>query len=128
MIHTHKWDKAGLWFSGICAVHCLVTPLLILLLPVAEHHFDNHFIHLFIALFVVPVGLVAFLSGYKRHKNQKILGLGLLGLLLVTSAAILPHDWIHLHAFELDVVTIPGSFLLLWAHWKNRQTCELSHS
>lgn len=118
---TDRWDKIGIFLSGLCAVHCLVTPLLLLTLPVLGQAFEEESVHLIMALFVAPVGGFAFWSGYKHHKKAKVLALGILGILLIAGASVAPHSWVEF--FGHDLITIFGSILLISAHVLNRRAC-----
>ena len=120
-VQTEKWDRIGLFLSGLCAIHCLATPLLVLSLPVLGEFFHQEWVHLTLALFVVPVGVFAFWSGYKHHHQTRVLALGLLGLFLVAGASVVPHEWVEFR--EHDVVTIAGSIFLIAAHLLNRRAC-----
>lgn len=122
---TERWDKIGLFLSTLCAIHCLATPLLVLALPVLGEVFHEEWVHILMALFVVPVGLYAFWSGYKHHRQAKVLGLGIVGLLLVGGASVMPHELHHevVEALGYDVFTIGGSVLLIVAHLLNRRAC-----
>lgn len=118
---TDIWDRLGIFLSSLCALHCLATPLLLLALPMAGEFFESEWIHLGMALFVVPVGLFAFLSGYKHHRQKGVLSLGILGILLVAGASFLPHELVEVG--EFDVVTIAGGLVLVLAHVLNRRAC-----
>lgn len=118
---TDRWDKLGIFFSGLCALHCLVTPILVLTLPMMGEVFENQWLHLLMAAFVVPIGIFAFWSGYKHHQKKNIFALGILGLLLVGGASVAPHSWVEF--FGHDIVTIFGSFFLISAHFLNRRAC-----
>ncbi|KYG64094.1 hypothetical protein AZI86_14935 [Bdellovibrio bacteriovorus] len=118
---TEQWDRWGLWLSSMCAIHCLATPLLVLALPVLGGFFHQEWVHLAMALFVVPVGLIAFWSGYKHHRQVPVFSLGVVGLILVGLASVLPHEMVEIQ--ELDVVTILGSICLIAAHILNRRAC-----
>lgn len=119
---TERWDKLGIFLSSLCALHCLVTPLLVLALPLLGEYFENEWVHVLMALFVVPVGGFAFWSGYQHHKQMKVFGLGLLGLLLVGGAPLAPHSWVEF--FGHDLITISGSICLIFAHLLNRRACQ----
>ncbi|KYG65418.1 hypothetical protein AZI87_12830 [Bdellovibrio bacteriovorus] len=118
---TDRWDKIGIFLSSLCALHCLATPLLVLALPVLGEFFHQEWVHLVMALFVVPVGLFAFWSGYKHHNQMKVFALGVVGLTMVGGASLLPHEWVEV--YEHDVVTILGSIFLITAHILNRRAC-----
>ena len=116
-----RWDKVGIFLSSLCALHCLLTPFLVLLLPMVGGYFEQPVIHLTLALIVLPVGFFAFWSGYRLHRELPIFTLGLVGLTMIGGAAIVPHEWVEFK--EHDIVTILGSFLLLIAHYLNRRAC-----
>lgn len=118
---TGLWDKIGIFLSSLCAIHCLVTPLLVFALPVMGDLFEHEWMHIGMALLVVPVGLFAFWSGYKHHKQQGVFALGALGLLMVGGAAVAPHSWVEF--FGYDLVTMLGGLILVVAHILNRRAC-----
>lgn len=118
---SDRWDKLGIFLSSLCAIHCLVTPLLVLALPVMGEFFEQEWVHLTMALFVVPVGLFAFWSGYKHHHQGKVFALGVLGLSMVGGASLAPHEWVEFWGH--DMVTILGSMFLIIAHVLNRRAC-----
>ena len=65
------WDKAGVVLSGLCLVHCLGIPLLLLISPVIGHeliHQDTIF-HKWFFVGVITVAAVAFYLGYRVHNN-----------------------------------------------------------
>lgn len=121
---TERWDKIGLFLSSLCALHCLATPLLVLALPVLGDVFHEEWVHILMALFVVPVGLYAFWSGYKHHHQVQVFGLGIAGLVLVSGASLLPHQ-VHevVEFYGHDILTIVGSVFLIVAHILNRRAC-----
>lgn len=119
---TGKWDRVGIFLSSLCAVHCLLAPVLIFALPFAGEFFHNDYFHLGMALFVVPVAFFAFLSGYKHHNQKLVVAIGLLGALMIGGASVLPHEWVEF--YEMDVVTISGSLLLIIGHILNRRACR----
>ena len=119
---TDIWDKMGMFLSTLCAIHCLVTPLLILALPMMGEVFESEWVHLSMAAVILPIGLFAFWSGFKHHRQNKVFAMGVGGLLLVCAGSVLPHEMVEF--FEMDLVTIFGSLLLVTAHYLNRKACQ----
>ncbi|MGE5084799.1 MAG: MerC domain-containing protein [Bacillota bacterium] len=119
---TDIWDKIGIFLSTLCAIHCLVTPLLVLALPVLGQAFEASWVHWAMAFVIVPVGIFAFWSGYKHHHQRRVFNLGIVGLFLVAAGSILPHEMVEFWGH--DVVTILGSILLVVAHVLNRRACR----
>ena len=120
---TENWDRWGILLSSLCAIHCLVTPLLLLALPVLGGYFENQLVHIVMALFVVPVGAFAFWSGYRHHKKLSLLVMGVVGLSLVGGAPLV-HDFFHVELMREDLMTILGSAILIGAHLLNRRACQ----
>lgn len=113
ILKSEFFDRAGIFTSTLCAIHCLSMPIIALFSPVLYATIDNEIVHLFFLMFVLPIGIAAFYMGYKHHKNLKTFMLGTLGLLTVTASIMVHIDWI----------TIIGSVILVYAHFINRRAC-----
>lgn len=79
-------------------------------------------VHLGLLTLVVPLGMVAWIVGYRRHKAAGILWLGLAGLGLLVSALLIGH---HLWDGRGEqVMTVAGSMCMVSAHLWNRRRCR----
>ena len=122
-VDTVTLDRFGMILSVICLIHCLITPLLLISLPILARYYLAHpMFHLMIALLIVPVGLMAFYSGYKHHRNKTVLLLGIPGLFIIAAIPYLVHE-MHYPIPEAIVMTL-GSVMMLSAHWINRKSCK----
>jgi len=73
--------------AGVCAVHCLLAPLLIALLPIlATSFFVHEDFHLWMLLVVIPTTGFAIFMGCRRHKDRLVLACGAVGLSLLILA------------------------------------------
>jgi hypothetical protein len=117
-----KWDRVGVFLSFACALHCLLTPFITLSLPFWVYTIHYSPVHLFIAIFIVPVGLFAFWGGYKRHQKRHVLFFGIAGLALLCVALAGPTSRNQLR--WNDIMTLIGSFLLISAHLLNRRSLK----
>lgn len=124
--HHHRegafLDWLGLGLSSLCAVHCLALPFFLTLLPLAWVGHDNYTFHFLMVVVLIPLGLVAFWRGYKRHRMTTILAMGASGLLFITSGLMAQpgHESEHFANFSLPIsLTVLGSFLLITAHYLN---------
>ncbi len=136
-------DSVAVSMSLICAVHCLVTPLIIVLLPiVATSFWVNSNFHLWMMLLVIPTTTVAVFQGCKKHKDKAVIGLSASGLALLFSAALyetVTHmsssvEEAHCNmcvtesavpSFSvLAVINIVGGALLASAHIRNFVLCR----
>ena len=109
-------DRAAIALSGLCMLHCLALPIVLIAAPVLQRYTGQHF-HLQFLVFVVPVSLYALAVGYRRHRHVGILTTGLAGLTVLLIGA----TWVH-HEFGLaadTLVTVSGSLILATAHYCN---------
>ena len=72
-------DQVAVALSGLCLIHCLMLPFLVVLVPVLAQFSDEHF-HLEMLIVVIPVSLVALALGYRRHSHTGVVIAGLVGL------------------------------------------------
>jgi hypothetical protein len=77
--------------SVLCAIHCAITPILLLFAPTFGRIWSHPASHWLVALFVVPLALVMVYRGFKVHRKRWIVGAGLVGVLLVIVGAIIPY-------------------------------------
>lgn len=113
-------DIAGASASFLCVLHCLVTPLLITILPVlvateAETHRS------FAALILV-IGILAFVPGYRKHKKIVIPAAGAAGITAIIAAALLP-EMAGGESFE-TLLVVSGGLVLIGAHLRNAYWCR----
>lgn len=87
---SHGWlDTVAIGISVTCAVHCLLTPVLIIALPVlATTAWVQQDFHLWMMLLVLPTSGTAVLLGCRRHKDKAVLLLSILGLGLLAFVAV----------------------------------------
>ncbi len=112
------WDRIGLALSTLCLVHCAALPFVIFGLPALARTLQTEWIHIALALLVVPTALLAIPRGFKIHRSKSIVIIGLLGLVLLLSALIWP---------SLEVaLTLSGSVLLMISHTYNL-SCPIHH-
>jgi hypothetical protein len=112
-------DRFAIVLSSLCLVHCLATPLLLLLLPAASltFAFPDSF-HLWMLLTAIPVSLFALRAGHRHH------GLMLPTLLAFTGLCLLGYGAIFVATANFELVfTALGALFLAAAHlWNARLT------
>lgn len=111
------WDKLGICASGLCLIHCLATPIVLMLFPTFKLAFlEHHAIHQILAVVVVSSVLIAVYPQCKKHGHKDIVLWAILGVFSILLAVFFGHDL----GEEIEhTVTIAGSILLLIAHIKN---------
>lgn len=84
-------DRIGVIASTLCAIHCAVTPFLLIALPSFGKIWSHPASHWGMALIVVPVAVGMMTAGYRRHRRKWIIATGALGIALVVAGAIVPY-------------------------------------
>ncbi|MCW5620132.1 MAG: MerC domain-containing protein [Burkholderiales bacterium] len=109
-------DMFGLCLSGLCLVHCIALPLVLIVLPamaIFGHGAHHHGLHLALALVLVPIAFAALLPGYWRHRRAAVLAGGALGVTAILLGALQEAQFGETAATAL---TITGSVCLIYAH------------
>ena len=126
-----KLSKAGSITSLVCAVHCALTPLAILALPViAAHSWDglDGILGAFMAkttewVFVGVIGVLAgfgLLATYPLHRDVRPTILTILGLSILTVS----HLWIESGGTTEITMDVAGASVIAVAGFWNRRLCH----
>ena len=116
-------DRLGIWASGLCVVHCLLTPLLLSASAVLAHLLPSEErVHRGLALFITLLGAVALLRGFRTHRRVRVLCLMTAGLAGIYYAAY-AGDHLPSHAYEV-AITLAGSVCMIAAHRLNHTFCK----
>ena len=113
-------DIAGASASFLCVLHCLVTPLLITVLPVLAA--TETATHRSFAVFILVIGMLAFVPGYRKHRKKVIPAAGAIGISAIIAAAVLP-EMAGGELFETTLV-VSGGLTLIGAHLRNAYWCR----
>lgn len=151
--HSHGWlDHLAIGMAALCAVHCLLTPLLVIALPIiATSFFVHEHFHLWMILLVLPTTSFAVFMGCRKHKDRSVAVLSIIGLSVLAGALVHErmHHATHVAAVEeshaaacascsrdLSEAPIPmhagawfntlGGLLLAGAHVRNYRLCRKS--
>ncbi len=117
-------DRIGIWLSGVCMVHCIATPVLLLMLPMFTLA-KSEWIHVVLACVLPLITVAAFIPGYRRHGDWKIFVFGFVGLVLVAFAAFDPFK--ILNEITESLVTTVGGLSLISGHIRNRRLNDCAH-
>ncbi len=83
-----NWDIAGLALSGLCVLHCLAMPFLVIYLPVLGLEWlAGPYAHFWMLGLGVSIGAFSFLPGYRQHRRPAIPLMALCGLGAMAYAA-----------------------------------------
>jgi hypothetical protein len=116
-------DRVAIGLSGLCALHCLVMPICIVVFPIVATSFgsDERF-HFGLALLVLPSSALALVLGCRSHRDAAVLGLGVLGLVALLLLAWRGHAFVG-EAWE-RVATAGASAVVALAHVRNYRLCR----
>jgi hypothetical protein len=106
-------DRAAIGLSALCAVHCLISVVLIAGLSVAGTIWTDPVIHRIGMFGAVLLAAIAFGPTLIRERLTRGLAVGVTGLLLMALGLVVPHGWPEITA------TIVGASLLAVAHLMN---------
>ncbi len=130
-------DRMAIFLSGLCAVHCIVLPIAASLLPlisgVVSHGHDIHnlWFHQLILFIVLPISLVALMTGYNCHRAWPPVFITLCGLIILAIPAMF-FDTLHeagvlSHSHEM-MLTLTGGVIHAIGHILNIQSTRHSHA
>jgi hypothetical protein len=134
LAYEHKHfllDRLGILISALCLLHCFLPPVLVLAFPMisAVGAFD-FWIHMGLALLIVPVAYKAILQGYRHHKQKSVPALATIGFVVFALSLGIAffdrHE--HTHARMSApiglLVSAFGSILISAAHGLNLWFCR----
>lgn len=87
-------DRFAISMAVLCAIHCLLTPLLLVAMPIlATTFWVSEDFHLWMILLVIPSSGIAFFTGCMRHKDQWVAVLALLGIAVLMVSLIIERTY-----------------------------------
>ncbi len=111
------WDRLGITLSGICAIHCLLLPVFVALIPlwpaIADFHDYTHLI------FFIAIAPTVYLALKRKHRSKKVTVYLVLGVFIIFLA------WAFnnlLGEYGETGITLLGSTMLIRGHWLNYRT------
>ena len=133
---TGMIDKLAISMAVLCAIHCLIVPILIVLVPLINTTFFVHKdFHLWMLIAVFPTTLASILIGCRKHKDRFVLASCFLGLASLVLAFYLQQQGIaHCESCAAEggiseigsvawINTLGGAFLIV-AHSRNFYLCR----
>lgn len=114
-------DKAGAAISWVCAVHCLLMPLVLSFVPLLGISFlaHNGFEYVFVGL-SISVALLSLLPAYfRQHGKIRTLLLFISGISFVILADVVFEDIL----FGKLAFVVLGAGLITISHFINRRLC-----
>lgn len=119
--YTNRLETSALFLSGLCVVHCLGLPLLLVAIPALANVLAlPEVLHFYIVLLALPLSLSVLAYGACQHKSFIPLAVGAGGLLSMAVALTAKY-----HSDEVILSSI-GAIVVAFAHisnWQRRSRC-----
>ena len=109
----NQLDRAGVVLSGLCAVHCLASIILVSTLGLGSQVLLSPEIHRYGLALAILVGAITIGIGLRRHGQRAPLVIGSAGLALMAGGLVVPHG------LPEAVLTVSGVALVALAHIRN---------
>ncbi len=118
------WDRTGLATSLICVIHCLATPIALVLLPATGSWLASPLVHQFLAIAVIAAAAGSLFPSYLVHRRIAVLLPAVVGMSAVLYFAFATNccgpDALHLAGISAGSVgSIFGGLCLMVAHINN---------
>jgi hypothetical protein len=116
-----RLDQIGIALSGACAVHCVLTPLLLILMPLVGAALASPWVHRVFAFVLIPPGMFAFLRGYARSGKLRAMLVGGGGMTVLVWSLMLSDQnccangvsWTH------TLINVAASLVIIVGHGLN---------
>lgn len=104
-------DNLAVVCSGLCLVHCVLVPVLMMLGTVTI--LSSEWIHFVILFVVIALAVLSLPASYHKHGSWHPMAFALMGLVVLSASFLIPEslEWL---------LTVPGSMLMIWAHLLNK--------
>ena len=115
-------DKVAIGFSAICALHCILLPVVLIFLPALSTTFlGSEDFHKALLYFVVPSSTIALFLGCKMHGKNHVYVYGAVGIGALLIALFFGHDLFGESGEKL--LTLLGAGIISLGHIKNQKLC-----
>jgi len=124
MFKSTSLDKFAILLSGVCLLHCLITPVLLTLTPLVSMtaFVEDFLFHKLLLWLVLPSSTLALFLGCRKHKQWPIVGTGALGMAILITVTVVGHDWFGLVGEK--IATSIGGLILALSHYFNYKACQ----
>ena len=122
--HTHvELDRLAFWLSAVCAVHCMVVPVVLIFFPVVTWIHWSRIMDV-VALSVAAVfGLGGCTLSLRHHRDFAPLCLVVTGLVLNASGRF---GSSLLGPFLAQTLVVAGPLMMAYGLWRDRRLCRCS--
>ena len=117
-----NYDKIAISFSVVCALHCLLLPIIVIFLPAISATFvGSEDFHKILLYFVIPSSIIALSLGCKMHGKYEVYSYGVIGIGTLLFASFFGHD--YLGEIGEILFTLLGAGIVSLGHYRNQKLC-----
>ena len=125
-----RFDRFAILLSSLCAIHCIALPIIASIIPLLTatvHHgnkLHEFWFHQFILLFIVPVSLIALITGFRSHGKLMPIVIAGIGLAILTFIALFAEQLLIDNVIPYEgetLLTIAGGIIHAVGHILNLQ-------
>jgi hypothetical protein len=119
--------KVGVWASLICAIHCTILPLLMILIPTAGVYlFINETFEFLLLGVSLLFNITNICFGYRQHKSNKAVAILAFGIFsFVLGRLMHNHSEDHKIHFDIfNILMISGGVLMALSSFINDKLCS----
>lgn len=121
-------DRAGMIASITCAIHCMIMPLVITLVPIfGLSLFATEGFEWTLLMISAVLGITSLCFGFKKHKSYRAFSFLGIGLTLIVIGRLMHEHINHLQVFHFDLYLlflVIGAILVALSHWLNNKLCH----
>ena len=116
--HEHQGQSKAQIASFACVVHCIVTPLIIVVAPFMGSILHNVYLEVGILLLSIICGVIVIHNGYCSHKRRHTILLFGVGASLWALHSLVEH--LGIHGFEVALLLL-GTIFVLGSYYFNHR-------
>jgi hypothetical protein len=122
-LNTVFFDKVAISLSSLCVAHCLIFPILAILIPnFLALGLNTESFHFWMVISVIPTSIYALSLGCKKHNQTSVLIIGVTGLCCLIITFVLGAN--SLTEIGEKSLTTLGALIISYAHVKNFKLCQ----
>ena len=96
-----NYDKIAISFSVVCALHCLLLPIVVIFLPsISATFLGTEDFHKTLLYFVIPSSIIALSLGCKMHGKYEVYSYGFFGIGALLFASFFGHDYLIINFIQ----------------------------
>lgn len=111
-------DKSAVTLSILCTLHCFLLPVVLVVFPsVFTSLLADELFHQLMIFVVIPVSVIALSLGCSKHKQYRLLMMGITGIAFLIAALFVGEAL--LGELGEKLLTLVGSVVIAFGHFLN---------